>query len=341
MTMMTNLAQRQRPEALLPVAPYLKGGVLDGPGTLRVTTMHGTHLVRLETSAAERLCLHLPAVVPAEAAAVFSSAVEYLTAQSCEVQLVAVGNVALLDFPLGTMEDDRLILDPAAFWQWPFPWVTKPAYPKPQVHVFSNGQYHPKRPTKPIGVVYERFIPWLKQTLSFRVADPVKDLDHFHRWMNDEQVKTIWEDGGEREKHLDILRERRADPHMLALIGCFGDVPFGYFEVYWAKENRLGPYYDAEDYDRGWHVAIGEPDYRGKKWITAWLPSLMHFIFLDDPRTQRIVGEPRASHHQQIRNLDRSGFAKVKHFNFPHKRAMLVMLTRERFFGDHLWTPAA
>jgi len=99
------------------------------------------------------------------------------------------------------------------------------------------------------------------------------------------------------------------------------------------------PLYDADDYDRGWHVAIGEDGFRGRTWITAWLPSLMHFIFLDDLRTQRIVGEPKASHTQQIRNLDLAGFAKVKHVDFSHKRALLVMLLRERFFADRLWAP--
>jgi acetyl CoA:N6-hydroxylysine acetyl transferase len=62
-------------------------------------------------------------------------------------------------------------------------------------------------------------------------------------------------------------------------------------------------------------------------------------MLLDDPRTQRIVGEPRADHAQQIRNLERSGFASVKEFDFPHKRAMLVMLLRERYFGERLWIP--
>ena len=127
---------------------------------------------------------------------------------------------------------------------------------------------------------------------------------------------------------------------MLPLIGCFGDVPFGYFEVYWAKENRIAPFYDADDYDRGWHVVVGEDAYRGRRYISAWLPSLMHYMFLDDCRTQRIVGEPAAAHSQQLRNLELSGFAKIKNFDFPHKRATLVMLLRERFFGDRLWLPA-
>jgi RimJ/RimL family protein N-acetyltransferase len=232
-------------------------------------------------------------------------------------------------------------LDSAILWQWPSLWLPQLSYPLPPVQEMTAGRYHPRRPAKPKGTVYQRFIPWLEREIAFTVADAETDLAAFHRWMNDEQVNTIWEDAGSIGKHREILEERIADPHVLPLIGSFADIPFGYFEVYWAKENRLGPFYDADDYDRGWHVAIGEPDYRGKKWISAWLPSLMHFIFLDDPRTKRIVGEPRASHEQQIRNLDRSGFAKVKHFDFPHKRALLVMLGRERFFGDRLWVPAS
>jgi len=76
-------------------------------------------------------------------------------------------------------------------------------------------------------------------------------------------------------------------------------------------------------------------------YVATWLPSLMHYLFLDDPRTQRIVGEPRADHAQQIRNLERSGFASIKEFDFPHKRAMLVSLLRERYFGERLWVPRA
>lgn len=128
-------------------------------------------------------------------------------------------------------------------------------------------------------------------------------------------------------------------PGQNRLSDFFDDAPFGYFELYWAQEDRLGEHYTAEDFDRGWHVAIGEEAFRGKEYLTAWLPSLMHYMFLDDPRTQRIVGEPDAGHDQQIRNLLRSGFAGLKQVRFPHKTSLLVMLLRERFFDDRLHVP--
>lgn len=226
------------------------------------------------------------------------------------------------------------------FWQRREPWLAaadREAFP--QMQIMDSGRRHPLRPPQSRGVVYARYIPWLGQVITFRAVSVEDDLARFHRWMNDPRVDRIWSEAGDLATHRAYLERLLADPHMLPLIGSFAGRPFGYFEVYWAKENRLGPYYDAHDYDRGWHVLVGEDAFRGKAWVSAWLPSLMHFMFLDDPRTQRIVGEPAASHAQQIRNLDRSGFAKVKHVDFPHKRALLVQLLRERFFADRLWAP--
>lgn len=230
-------------------------------------------------------------------------------------------------------------IEPDLLWQMSALWLPGSGGVFPQRLVTENGIRHPRRPPMRDGLLYTRFIPWLGQSMTFETADPERHLPAFHRWMNDPRVAEIWEETGDLAQHRAYLEERRADPHVVPVIGSFGGVPFGYFELYWARENRLGPHYEAQDYDRGWHVLVGEEAFRGKAYISAWLPSLMHFMFLDDPRTQRIVGEPRATHAQQIRNLDRSGFAKVKHVDFSHKRALLVMLLRERFFGDRLWEP--
>ncbi len=242
---------------------------------------------------------------------------------------------------LARPEAGAVCIRPETAMQRRDPWLADPHVPPyPLDYVTTGDRRHPSRPPKPEGLVYARHIPWLGEAVSFR-ALTLADLPLFHRWMNDPRVAAIWSEAGSEAEHRAYLSALLADPHMLPLIGCFGDRPFGYFEIYWAKENRIAPFYDAGDHDRGWHVAVGEDAFRGKAYISAWLPSLMHYLFLDDPRTERIVGEPAASHTQQIRNLDVSGFAKLKTFSFPHKRAMLVMLLRERFFGDRLWRPAA
>jgi RimJ/RimL family protein N-acetyltransferase len=225
------------------------------------------------------------------------------------------------------------------FFQQPALWLGHGQTPVPLQYILSGDRRHPRRAPKREGILYRRHIPWLQQTFSFRSLDIDDDLARFNRWMNDPAVAQIWQEQGDLDKHRRYLDAIAADPHMQAMIACLDGEPFGYFEAYWAKENRIGPFYDADDYDRGWHVLIGEPAFRGKACATAWLTSISHYLFLDDPRTRRIVGEPRADHHQQIRNLDRSGYAKVKEFDFPHKRALLVMLLRERYFTDTLWWP--
>jgi acetyl CoA:N6-hydroxylysine acetyl transferase len=242
---------------------------------------------------------------------------------------------------LAVATENGLSVLPELVMQRPQNWLADPDRPCfPQDYVMTQGKRHPRRPPKPDGVVYARFIPWLAQMISFRAANLNDDLQLIHRWMNDPRVAAAWNENGDLDKHRRYLSDLLADPHMLPLIGSFDGVPFAYFEVYWAKENRIAPFYDVDDYDRGWHVLVGEDAYRGRRFISAWLPSLMHYMFLDDCRTQRIVGEPAASHQQQLRNLEVSGFAKIKNFDFPHKRATLVMLLREKFFGDRLWLPA-
>lgn len=237
-------------------------------------------------------------------------------------------------------ENNQLVVYVDAFWQQAGVWCSaKSAQVFPIHYVFSQGRSHPLRPPKPVGKVYQRYIPWLGRTLAFRVIDAETDLRRFNRWMNDPVVANFWQEEGDMSKHLDYLAAIEADPHVIGLIGCFDDEPFGYFEIYWAKEDRLSPYYDVNDFDRGWHVLIGESHMRGKPFVTAWLPSISHYLFLDDDRTQRLVIEPRIDNNKMIRNLEKCGYVNIKEFDFPHKRAVLGMLSRERFFAEQRWVP--
>ena len=237
-------------------------------------------------------------------------------------------------------KNNQLGVNIELFWQHPRMWLASPQlYAFPLTYLFSHGRRHPMRPPKPVGVVYQRHIPWLDRTLSFRTVDLHRDLERFNRWMNEPVVAASWREEGDPAKHQAYLQNIDADPHVTGLIVSLDEEPFGYFEVYWAKEDRIAPFYDVDDFDRGWHVLIGEPRFRGKPFVTAWLPSISHYLFLDDCRTRRIVIEPRSDNYKMIRNLAKCGYANLKEFDFPHKRAMLGMLLRERFFAERLWVP--
>ena len=196
----------------------------------------------------------------------------------------------------------------------------------PQLMVMSPGKCHPLRPVKPCGEVYRRFDARLGAWVSLRTLDIEQDLARFNCWQNNPRVASFWQEEGSFEQHREYLSKLEADPHTLTLIGCFDDQPFAYFEAYWAKEDRIAPFYDAADYDRGIHMLVGEESHRGPHKVTSWLSALVHYLFLDDPRTQRVVAEPRADNAKMIGYMQDQGFHCEKEFDFPHKRAALMVL---------------
>lgn len=219
------------------------------------------------------------------------------------------------------------------FWQLPQPWLGAAfTAADPQQMATSGDQRHPLRPVKPRGEVYRRFDARLGAWISLRTLDIEQDLRRFNRWQNSPRVASFWEEEGSLEQHREYLSKLAADPHTLTLIGCFDDQPFAYFEAYWAREDRIAPFYSAGDYDRGMHMLVGEEHHRGPHKVASWLSALTHYLFLDDPRTQRLVAEPRADNAKMIGYLQAQRFHCEKEFDFPHKRAALMVLGRERFF---------
>lgn len=219
------------------------------------------------------------------------------------------------------------------FWQLPDPWLRQPSSGGyPQQMIISAGKRHPLRPPKPRGEVYRRFDARLGAWISLRTVDIDQDLERFNRWQNSPRVASFWQEDGSLEQHRHYLSKLEADPHTITLIGCFDDQPFAYFEAYWAKEDRIAPFYEAGDYDRGIHMLVGEDHHRGPHKVASWLSALVHYLFLDDPRTQRIVAEPRADNGKMIGYMQDRRFHCEKEFDFPHKRAALMVLGRERFF---------
>ena len=142
----------------------------------------------------------------------------------------------------------RLTTSRASFWQQPSLWLTAPSSAgMPMRYTIHHNRRHPVRAPKPKGTVYRRFMPTVGMTFTLRTVDVERDTDTFHHWQNQDRVAHFWDFKGTREQHAAYLAEQCADPHVHPLIGCFDDEPFAYFEVYWAKEDRVAPFYDAGD----------------------------------------------------------------------------------------------
>lgn len=129
--------------------------------------------------------------------------------------------------------------------------------------------WFPQRPARPQGEVYRRFDPQIKHTLSFRLPEVEHDAEQFTRWMNSPRVNAFWEMSGPQEAQVAYLQRQLDSNYSYPLIGCFDDQPFGYFEVYWAPEDRIGRHYRWQPFDRGLHMLVGEESWRGAQFIRS------------------------------------------------------------------------
>ncbi|ACV27452.1 GNAT family N-acetyltransferase [Kangiella koreensis] len=183
---------------------------------------------------------------------------------------------------------------------------------------------------------------WLYEYTDGKTANTFKlkkltieeHLDLFYQWHNQPYVYEFWELNQTKDELKQYLQKLETEPQVEPVIGYINDEPCAYFEIYWAYYDRIAPYCDATLYDRGYHLLIGNKRYLGMNNTILWLNLVNDFIFKDDPRTQRIVGEPRADNVGILKYLEHTPFEKIKEFDFPHKRAALLVCERGQFYKE-------
>ncbi|KAG6141425.1 hypothetical protein E4U28_003070 [Claviceps purpurea] len=173
------------------------------------------------------------------------------------------------------------------------------------------------------------WIPHLRETFSMVALDYKNDehLRLFHEWQNDPRFSQGWERTGTLDQHREYLRNVEQDAHQVAILAKWDDE----FFAYWAKKDRLGAYYNAGDFDRGRHSLVGDVRFRGPHRVMAWWSSLIHYLFLDDPRTMDAVGEPKGTNSTVIMYDLMHGFGVEHLVDLPNK-SVFVRCPRGRFF---------
>ena len=121
------------------------------------------------------------------------------------------------------------------------------------------------------------------------------DTDILHKWMNEPRVNAAWGCAGPIATQKKLLDNALSSKHSFPIIGCWDGKPFGYFEIYWAKEDKLGRLLGGEvgNYTRGLHVLVGEQEFRGPNRVKVWLSALIHYCWMADVRSETVLMEPR------------------------------------------------
>ncbi len=162
------------------------------------------------------------------------------------------------------------------------------------------------------------------------------DIDIFHKWHNQDFVSEFWEMDKTKEELLQYIQKVQNSPFQTPLVVELDDRPVGYFELYWANEDRIAPYCNPDTYDRGLHLLFGEKDVLRTRFVYDAILVVCKYIFESDRRTKRIWGEPKATNKKMLKVSEKiPGWRHIRDFDFPHKRASLLECERGRFYWEY------
>ncbi|WP_247728509.1 GNAT family N-acetyltransferase [Halovivax limisalsi] len=167
------------------------------------------------------------------------------------------------------------------------------------------------------------------KTVSFRPVE-MSDLGMLHAWLNEEHVLPDWSLNDPLPAFQNALAEKLADDHMTPYVGHLDHVPMSYFEAYWAIDDVIADYYDADPADQGFHMLLGPPEFLGRGYAESLMRAMVRMQFRHQ-ETHRIVGEPDVRNETVHGILKQIGFEPRREIEMAEKTALLLVCERERF----------
>jgi len=131
-------------------------------------------------------------------------------------------------------------------------------------------------------------------------SERLSDVELLNKWMNNERVAAFFGESGPLSHTKSFLSNNLSSRHSFPVFACWDGRPFGYMEIYWVKEDRLGTALGGAvgNWTRGFHLLVGEEEFRGKHRLMVWLSSIVNWCWLADSRTDVVMLEPRINNEK-------------------------------------------
>lgn len=161
--------------------------------------------------------------------------------------------------------------------------------------------------------------PWSIRALSASGDDPAL----VSRWMNEPHVDLFWEQAWSPERWASAIGEQLAGDHSRPCLVSHEGVPLAYVEIYRTPRDVVGLQYDADPYDLGIHLAIGDRARTGRGLGRALVRAVARGLAAADPRVRRVFADPDERHAMARRMFQGAGFHSLGLSDLGHKTAAL------------------
>ncbi|SNY74927.1 GNAT family N-acetyltransferase [Paractinoplanes atraurantiacus] len=161
--------------------------------------------------------------------------------------------------------------------------------------------------------------PWSHRLLSPEGTDP----GLVSRWMNEPHVDLFWEQAWSPERWAGAIAEQLKGHFSRPYIIEYEGEPLAYVEIYRTPRDVVGQVYDADPYDLGIHLAIGDRTRTGRGLGREMVRAITKGLNEKDPRTRRVLADPDERHAMARRMFAGAGFQLMGVRDLGHKRAAL------------------
>ncbi|MFI5910645.1 GNAT family N-acetyltransferase [Dactylosporangium sp. NPDC051541] len=151
------------------------------------------------------------------------------------------------------------------------------------------------------------------------------DAELVSRWMCEPHVEAFWQAAWPAPRWAAELRAQLAGAHSRPYLVSYRGEPLSYLEIYRTPRDVVGRQYDADPYDLGLHLAIGDVGRTGRGLGRAMVRAVAEGLFEADPRCRRVFADPDERHVIARRMFARAGFQSIGLHDLGHKRAELLV----------------
>ncbi|WP_307872706.1 GNAT family N-acetyltransferase [Paractinoplanes ovalisporus] len=161
--------------------------------------------------------------------------------------------------------------------------------------------------------------PWSIRPLAADGDDPLL----VSRWMNEPHVDLFWEQAWPPEQWSAAISGQLAGDYSRPCLISYEKRPFAYVEIYRTPRDVVGLQYDADPYDLGIHLAIGDRERTGRGLGRAMVRAVAEGLRAADPLCRRLLADPDERHMMARRMFLGAGFQLMSISDLGHKRAAL------------------